>query len=301
LSEIPDVSGFITTETDPVFGASPASDILATDLTNWNSAYGWGDHSVAGYLTSYTEIDPKIGSNTTNYLPRWDGSALVTGSIYDDGSIGIGTNTPGEKLEVDGNIKADTTYASAYSSHSPLLLQTDGTTRIYVDDVTGNVGIGTSDPSNKLDVTGRIRMRTGATDGSIPVSVANGVMYWTDPATILTATANIIADADKDTKIQVEEGTDDDIIRFDMAGTEFFRMESGRLEVVNTGNSVFIGDGAGASDDRSDNRNVAVGNSALSSNITGSGNVANGYQALFTNTTGYYNVANGYGALFSNL
>ena len=32
------------------------------------------------------EVDPKVGSNTTNYVPRWNGSALVSGSIYDDGT-----------------------------------------------------------------------------------------------------------------------------------------------------------------------------------------------------------------------
>lgn len=36
-------------ETDPVFTASPAGGILAGDITNWNTAYGWGDHASAGY------------------------------------------------------------------------------------------------------------------------------------------------------------------------------------------------------------------------------------------------------------
>jgi hypothetical protein len=32
------------------------------------------------------ESDPKVGSNTTNYVPRWNGSQLVSGNIYDDGT-----------------------------------------------------------------------------------------------------------------------------------------------------------------------------------------------------------------------
>jgi hypothetical protein len=39
------------TETDPVFGVHVANGILAGDITNWNTSYGWGDHSTAGYLT----------------------------------------------------------------------------------------------------------------------------------------------------------------------------------------------------------------------------------------------------------
>jgi hypothetical protein len=35
------------------------TDYSFTDnSTNWNTAYGWGDHGVVGYLTSYTETDP---------------------------------------------------------------------------------------------------------------------------------------------------------------------------------------------------------------------------------------------------
>lgn len=54
-----DLAGYLTsyTETDPVFGASPAAGITSTQISNWDIAYGWDDHSLAGYLTSYTETD----------------------------------------------------------------------------------------------------------------------------------------------------------------------------------------------------------------------------------------------------
>ena len=39
-------------ETDPVFAASPAGSITLTKLSEWNAAYGWGDHGAVGYLTS---------------------------------------------------------------------------------------------------------------------------------------------------------------------------------------------------------------------------------------------------------
>lgn len=43
---------FLTSESDPVFAASAASGITSTDITNWNTAYGWGNHATAGYITS---------------------------------------------------------------------------------------------------------------------------------------------------------------------------------------------------------------------------------------------------------
>ena len=45
-------------ETDPIFGASPAASITAQQITNWDLAYTWGDHGAVGYLTSFTETDP---------------------------------------------------------------------------------------------------------------------------------------------------------------------------------------------------------------------------------------------------
>ena len=39
------------------FPTYPYSGITTSDITNWNTSYGWGDHSVVGYLTSYTETD----------------------------------------------------------------------------------------------------------------------------------------------------------------------------------------------------------------------------------------------------
>jgi hypothetical protein len=126
----------------------------------------------------------------------------------------------------------------------------------------------------------------------------------------------LLKDSDEDTKVQLEETNDDDVIRFDMKGTEFFRMDSGRFEVLNTGQSVFIGEGAGASDDYTSNQNVFVGHQAGNSNTNGrlntgvgyqalhkmtkDANTAIGYKALFNNISGAYNTATGYNALYSN-
>ena len=48
----PDLSGYLTSETDPVFSASPAAGILSSHISNWDTAYGWGNHASAGYLTA---------------------------------------------------------------------------------------------------------------------------------------------------------------------------------------------------------------------------------------------------------
>jgi hypothetical protein len=77
-------------ESDPVFVAHAANGITGTYITNWNTAYSWGNHTSAGYLTS--ETDPQVGSQSTNYIPRWDGTKLIQGTIYDgDGRLGVGS------------------------------------------------------------------------------------------------------------------------------------------------------------------------------------------------------------------
>ena len=51
-------------------------------------------------------------------------------------------------------------------------------------DNAADVAVGGLTATEKLDVNGKIRMRTGATAGYVPVADANGVMTWTDPSTL---------------------------------------------------------------------------------------------------------------------
>jgi hypothetical protein len=107
--------GYITsyTETDPVYGASASSGITGTNITNWNAAYGWGDHGLAGYLTSFTELDPQVGANTLNYVSKWDGSALVASGIYENaGQVGIGTASTSQALDLIGSLELEATTTS---------------------------------------------------------------------------------------------------------------------------------------------------------------------------------------------
>ena len=65
----------VTSESDPVYSGDPASGITSGNITNWNTAYGWGDHGEAGYLTSESDPvysgDPASGITTTN-INNWN-------------------------------------------------------------------------------------------------------------------------------------------------------------------------------------------------------------------------------------
>ena len=55
-------------ETDPVFSISPAFGITAVQIGRWNAAWGWGDHALAGYLTS--EADPVWTAASNSYYQK---------------------------------------------------------------------------------------------------------------------------------------------------------------------------------------------------------------------------------------
>lgn len=67
---------------DGVNGNIPKANV--EDSANWDTAYSWGDHSVAGYLTTFTETDPIVGA--VNGIVKADGagniSAAVAGTDY---------------------------------------------------------------------------------------------------------------------------------------------------------------------------------------------------------------------------
>jgi hypothetical protein len=95
---------------------------------------------------------------------------------------------------------------------------------LFIDGSADRIGVATDAPTTELDVNGQIRMRTGAANGYVPTSDANGVMTWADPNTLISS-VNELSDDDNDTQIQVEESADEDIIRFDVEAVQAGQFE----------------------------------------------------------------------------
>lgn len=69
----------------------------------------WGATGFSCQAPSLTESDPKVGSNTTNVLSKWDGTQLVASGVFaDNGNVGIGTMTPGSTLHIEKNQDGNT-------------------------------------------------------------------------------------------------------------------------------------------------------------------------------------------------
>jgi hypothetical protein len=150
--------------------------------------------------STYIEITSAVGiSGTTNYLSKFtSATALGNSQIFDNGTnVGIGTTTPTTRLDVLGAIKSqaalypqlvlteNTTNTSAVIFYdggtTPKALRfrvSDATDRMSID-ATGNVGIGTTTPAQRLSVsgTGEFTQSAGNSNGTIQVQHA-GVQTW---------------------------------------------------------------------------------------------------------------------------
>ncbi|MCO6162089.1 tail fiber domain-containing protein, partial [Flavobacterium sp. NRK F7] len=147
-----------------------------------------------------------------------------------------------------------------------------------------------------LDVNNAYQFPTSdGTTGQALVTDGAGAITWTN---VNSDTTKII-DTDLDTQIQVEESADDDTIRFDIAGTQYFTMKNGRINVHSTGQSTFLGEYAGLNDDLTNNFNTAIGKSAMYTNTTGVGNTAVGVNTLYNHTADGA-TAVGINALYNN-
>lgn len=70
-------NGGITTETDPTVPTNVKA-ITATNISNWNTAFGWGNHAVAGYATQ-TYVDSRL---TQTVIVTGTSQVLSSGTVY---------------------------------------------------------------------------------------------------------------------------------------------------------------------------------------------------------------------------
>jgi hypothetical protein len=246
------------------------------------------------------------GSGTTMTLLTANGNSYING-----GNVGIGTATPTEKIEANGNLKFTTgalldsstvigaaqndltistpDYLKLYGSYqtqlgvnNAVILSNAAPSSSLIIDATGKVGIGTATPNQQLEITKNFRLpsTTGTTPYGIIYKGGNAFIHdfnYGNNGTVTTVGQNTFIGGLSgnltmgSTATNVQHGSMNTALGY------------GTLNLNTNGSS-----------------NVAVGHYALPSNTTGTANIAIGRNTLFYNTTGSTNVAVGNGALFYN-
>jgi hypothetical protein len=97
-------------EADAVYTSSVAAKITAGMTQAWTTAYGWGNHASAGYITGAAASNSfvkKAGDTMTGALALPAGGLVVGTSqfvAWTNGCVGIGVATPTNTLAVNGTI-----------------------------------------------------------------------------------------------------------------------------------------------------------------------------------------------------
>ena len=127
------------------------------------------------------------GSSTATYFKNSVASDTLT--ILESGNVGIGVTNPLDKLHVDGRVRTSSsgvaigdTNAVIYRNSNDLELITYGGYDINLMP-SGNVGIGTITPSQKLHVAGNLRVTGAYYDSNNSPGTANQVLVSTATGT----------------------------------------------------------------------------------------------------------------------
>jgi len=196
----------VQTETDPVYLASSWYS-TTNNSSNWNTAYGWGNHASAGYATDSAVVKltgDQTVAGTKTFSSTITGSisgnaGTVTNGIYTTGSyadptwltslawskitstpttiLGYGITNAYTKTEVDTALglklnAANPSYTGTLTGGTGVVNLGSGQ---FYKDASGNVGIGTASPADLLDLA--------ASNTGLLSTDANNTLRFTDTDT----------------------------------------------------------------------------------------------------------------------
>jgi len=285
-------------DAETIGGLPPSAFALASTAAAATGNAG-GDKVTSGNV-SKAAAQAIGGSGTVGYLPNWVSTTNLGNSLLfqsSAGNLGISTTTPAQKFEIDlGNVLAkgtdnfhktgDTAYLYVGDTNHLVEASYGGglalgaytvPQALFVQDKTGNVGIGTTTPAAKLEVNGTTKF-----DGL--VSFSGGVAGNLSTTGVVTGSS-------------FEIGSNLFALG-SFANSNAFLGFAGNTTMTGTSNTAtgvtaLYSNTTGSSD-------TASGVYALYSNTTGSDDTASGAYVLSYNTTGSFNTASGAVALNSN-
>jgi len=193
------------TETDPVFGAAPAKAITSGLITNWNTAYGWGNHAglykLVSYVPAWSEVTGKptsisgygitdavtlTGDQTISGIKTFSKDIIVNTLTVGMGSGNNNNNTSFGYHVLVNNLTGGGNTANGYGalgSNTSGDYNTAVGMNALVLNKTGkfNIGIGQSALRNNNSGEGNTAMGSNSlqanTVGAGNIAIGNGSLY----------------------------------------------------------------------------------------------------------------------------
>ena len=167
--------------TDTYWTTAPASQYVQNQGAHiwYNAASGTAGNAITFTQAMTLNASGNLGINTTSPATtlhaRKDSAGGTTYAIYtDNGAAGAGTNVAGIGFTNGNAMKSSITAAVYNNDFLAFNVGGSGTTERMRIDASGNVGIGTSSPSVRLEVAGEAKVGTGGTGALNGVITING-------------------------------------------------------------------------------------------------------------------------------
>lgn len=241
------------TTVDAVAFAAPitaSSTIAATgavtgsnlNVSNWDTAFGWGDHAGGGYLTSETShadvlVDADIGVTVQGYdvdTMKADVADTITANWIHTGSLGISDGTDNISFSaVAGVVSADGTGGISLLDFNVPVAANSLSLTTSLDETDGGTGQSTFTAGDILyaSATNVLSKLAKGTDGEV-LKLASGVPSWaTEGGGVTSETAHKTADETVTSSTTVQN--DDHIAFTGLTANTWYKVE-GFFQVTGT-------------------------------------------------------------------